>query len=105
MQDKLLRLFLPEQLKALLEKIDGLDVSVGDRSIRQFDGFINMRGLTRYEQWLIRRALNKHYRALALSQAIQEVLCMREVAGDFEPLSGLGKLLRDRSEIAIARRR
>jgi hypothetical protein len=105
MQDKLLRLFLPEQLKALLEKIDGLDVSVGDRSIRQFDGFINMRGLTRYEQWLICRALNKHHRALALSQAIQEVLCMREVAGDFEPLSGLGKLLRDRSEIAIARRR
>jgi hypothetical protein len=72
MLEKLLRLPLPDQLKAVVEKIESLDETSSHHDITEW---VNRTPyLTRYERWVINRAFHKRDRAYMLNQAMEIVL-------------------------------
>jgi hypothetical protein len=72
MLEKLLRLPLPDQIKAVLEKIESLDETSSHHVISEWVNGTPY--LTSYERWVINRALHKRDRAYMLNQAMEIVL-------------------------------
>lgn len=70
----LLRFPVPDQIKALLEKIDALDSEECTSSLGRYWEFSAQRGINLYERWLIRRAIRAHERRRAMTMAMEIVL-------------------------------
>lgn len=70
----LLRFPVPDQIKALLEKIDALDSEECTSSLGRYWEFSAQRGINMYERWLIRRAIRSHERRRAMNNAMEIVL-------------------------------
>ena len=73
MLEKLLRLPLPDQIKAVLEKIESLDETSSTTRITRWVRD-SQSTLTRYERWAIKRALRKRERVVTLCQAMALVI-------------------------------
>ena len=84
MLEKLLRLPLPDQLKAVAEKIDSLDETSSDGRISNW--VRQASSLSRYERWVLKRALRKRVRATTLCEAMTLVITPEPTPGDY--LSG-----------------
>jgi len=81
MLEKLLRLPLPDQLKAVAEKIDSLDDASSDGRISSW-----VRGsssLSKYERWVLKRALRKRERARTLCEAMTLVITPEPTHGQY----------------------
>ena len=72
MLEKLLRFPLPDQIKAVMEKIESLDETSSHHVISEWVNGTPY--LTSYERWVINRALHKRDRAYMLNQAMEVVL-------------------------------
>ena len=72
MLETLLRLPLPDQIKALIEKVESLDET--SSSYRISNWVKSSSTLTRYECWMLNRALNKRHRARTLCEAMSLVI-------------------------------
>ena len=84
MLTKLLRLPIPDQIKALLEKIDSEGAALDSSFRRKLDSLIHEDHLTRYERFLIKRALVKNQRAKTLDDAMCIVLNQEDERGRAE---------------------
>lgn len=74
MLDKILRAPLPEQIVALLEK---LEQNIGDAShLEKVEKLLDYHAtkLTRYEVWVIRRQMRKNYHAIRREQTLNNVM-------------------------------
>lgn len=74
MLDKILRAPLPEQIVALLEK---LEQSIDDAShLEKVEKLLDYHAtkLTRYERWVIRRQMRKNYYAIRRAQTLNNVM-------------------------------
>jgi len=81
MLEKLLRFPLPDQLKAVAEKIDLLDDASSDGRISSW-----VRGsssLSKYERWVLKRALRKRERARTLCEAMTLVITPEPTHGEY----------------------
>jgi len=82
MLEKLLRLPLPDQIKALIEKIESLDETSSTSRITAW-----MRDsqstLTRYERWSVKRALRKRERVVTLCEAMTLVITPEPTYGEY----------------------
>ena len=74
MLTKLLRWPVPDQIKALLEKIDSEGASLDSSSRRRIRELLDEDFLTRYEKFLLKRGLRTYKRAKALDDAMCIVL-------------------------------
>jgi len=74
MLTKLLRFPVPDQIKALLEKIDSEGAALDSSSRRKIESLIDDYNLTRYERYLLKRGLDKYQRATTLDRAMCIVL-------------------------------
>ena len=93
MLEKLLRFPLPDQIKAVVEKIESLDETSSHHVISEWVNGTPY--LTSYERWVINRALHKRDRAYMLNQAMEivlgrdthpsEVLKSKFVPGEYRP--------------------
>ena len=85
MLEKLLRFPLPDQIKAVVEKIESLDETSSTTRITAW-----MRDsqstLTGYERWSVKRALRKRERVVTLCEAMTLVITPEPTHGDY--LSG-----------------
>ena len=84
--EKILRLPAPPEVLALLEKIDGLN-NYQDAIYPAINRLRESHGFTRYEKWLLRRAIHRIARRYALSRAMH-VVVMNELPYDVEPFFG-----------------
>lgn len=77
MIDKILRAPLPDQLKALLEKLDN---EVDASSLKKINDFVRLyaRYLTRYERMVFRRSINRINRHLLMEEAMAIVINLKE---------------------------
>lgn len=81
MLEKLLRLPLPDQLKAVAEKIDSLDDASSDGRI---SGWVrSSSSLSKYERWVLRRALRRRERARVLCEAMTLVITPEPTHGEY----------------------
>lgn len=90
MLEKLLRLPLPDQLKAVAEKIDSLDDASSDGRISSW-----VRGsssLSKYERWVLKRALRKRERARTLCEAMTLVITPEPNHGEYLTASLTGQI-------------
>ena len=74
MLDKILRAPLPEQIVALLEK---LEQNLGDTShLERVEKLLDYHAtkLTRYERWVIKRQMRKNYHAIRREQTLNNVM-------------------------------
>jgi hypothetical protein len=81
MLEKLLRFPLPDQLKAVAEKIDSLDETSSDGRISSW-----VRGssaLSKYERWVLKRAFSKRDRARTLCEAMTLVITPEPTHGEY----------------------
>ena len=95
MLEKLLRLPLPDQLKAVAEKIDSLDDASSDGRISSW-----VRGsssLSKYERWVLKRALRKRERARTLCEAMTLVITPEPTHGEY--LTGQINYMTDRWDV------
>ena len=74
MLTKLLRFPVPDQIKALLEKIDSEGADLDSSSRRKIRDLLDEDFLTRYEKFLLKQGLRKYKRAKALDDAMCIVL-------------------------------
>ena len=74
MLTKLLRFPIPDQIKALLEKIDSEGAALDSSSRRKIESLIREDNLTRYERYLLKQGLAKYERAKTLDKAMCIVL-------------------------------
>jgi hypothetical protein len=74
MLTKLLRWPVPDQIKALLEKIDNEGAALDASSRRRIKELLSEDFLTRYEKSLLKHGLRKYKRAKALDDAMCIVL-------------------------------
>jgi len=74
MLTKLLRWPIPDQIKALLEKIDNEGAALDASSRRKIESLIHVDNLTRYERYLLKQGLAKYERAKTLDKAMCIVL-------------------------------
>ena len=74
MLTKLLRFPVPDQIKALLEKIDNEGAALDSSSRRKIESLIHVDNLTRYERYLLKQGLAKYERAKTLDKAMCIVL-------------------------------
>jgi hypothetical protein len=74
MLTKLLRFPIPDQIKALLEKIDSEGAALDSSSRRKIESLIHVDNLTRYERYLLKQGLAKYERAKTLDKAMCIVL-------------------------------
>ena len=74
MLTKLLRFPVPDQIKALLEKIDSEGAALDSSSRRKIESLIREDNLTRYERYLLKQGLAKYERAKTLDKAMCIVL-------------------------------
>jgi hypothetical protein len=73
MLDKLLRAPLPEQIVALLEKLEqNPDTSHLDKVLSLMN--YNQTRLTRYEEWVIRRQMRKIHNVIRRAQTLDDVM-------------------------------
>lgn len=70
---RLARLLVPEEIRALLEKIDGI-CSVTDSSYYVIKDFLRSARLNRLERWLVRNAMNSLARRETLHDAMHIVI-------------------------------
>ena len=81
MLEKLLRLPLPDQLKAVAEKIDSLDETSSDGRISSW--VRSSSSLSKYERWVLRRALRRRERAKVLCEAMTLVITPEPTHGQY----------------------
>lgn len=83
MIDKILRAPLPDQLKALLEKLDN---EVDASSLKKINDFVRLyaRYLTRYERMVFRRSINRINRHLLMEEAMAIVINLKESDNPYE---------------------
>jgi hypothetical protein len=74
MLTKLLRWPVPDQIKALLEKIDNEGAALDSSSRKRIRELLDEDFLTRYEKFLLKRGLRTYKRAKALDDAMCIVL-------------------------------
>ena len=93
MLTKLLRLPIPDQIKALLEKIDSEGAALDSSSRRKIESLIHEDNLTRYERYLLKRGLVKYERAKTLDRAMCIVLNEKDerdlIDGRLEKFAGI----------------
>ena len=90
MIDKILRAPLPDQFKALLEKLDNDPEASSLYAVRNFVND-HARSLTRYERYVFKRAFHKINRASALDKAMGVVLGVDEDSKQIGLYSSSGK--------------
>lgn len=81
MLEKLLRFPLPDQLKAVAEKIDSLDETSSTGRISTWVRDVS--SLSRYERWVLKRALRKRVRATTLCEAMAIVITPEPTHGEY----------------------
>lgn len=83
MIDKILRAPLPDQLKALLEKLDN---EVDASSLKKINDFVRLyaRYLTRYERMVFRRSISRVNRHLLMEEAMAIVINLKESDNPYE---------------------
>jgi hypothetical protein len=81
MLEKLLRFPLPDQLKAVAEKIDSLDDASSDGRISSW--VRSSSSLSKYERWVLRRALRRRERVMTLCEAMTLVITPEPTHGDY----------------------
>lgn len=72
MIDKLLRIPLPEQLKALIEKLEGQQIDA--RSLRKIGEFLGELKLTRYERFVVGRVYKRVRRLSDMDRIMNEII-------------------------------
>lgn len=72
MIDKLLRPFVCDQLKALMEKLETQEFDT--RSLKNLGALINELELTRFERYVVRRVYKRVRRAHDMNRIIEEVV-------------------------------
>lgn len=72
--EKILRYPLPDQVKALLEKIDASDGDLCTSSLERVQSLLSRAGLSLYERWMIRRNFRKYQRAKAMAVCMEIVM-------------------------------
>ena len=82
MIDKLLRIPLAPQLKAVLEKLDNVNETSSLTTVENFFR-VHAKGMTRYECFVLRRAIRKANRLYMLNDAMEVVLG----TGVYQPIS------------------
>lgn len=82
MLEKLLRLPLPDQIKAVIEKIESLDETSSPNRISNW-ALNSESTLTRYERWAIKRALRKRARVATLCEAMTLVITPEPTVGEY----------------------
>lgn len=70
---RLARLLVPEEIRALLEKTDGI-CSVTDSSYHTIKEFLRYARLNKLERWLVRNAMNSLARRETLHDAMHIVI-------------------------------
>lgn len=80
MLTKLLRFPVPDQIKALLEKIDSEGAALDSSSRVRIRELLDEDFLTRYEKFLLKRGLRTYKRAKALDDAMCIVLNQPPIA-------------------------
>lgn len=83
---RLARLLVPEEIRALLEKIDGI-CSVTDSSYHTIKEFLRYARLNRLERWLVRNALSNLARRETLHDAMHLVIYNKLPMTDVEKYS------------------
>jgi len=86
MLTKLLRFPVPDQIKALLEKIDSEGAALDSSSRRKIRELLDGDFLTRYEKFLLKHGLRKYKRAKALDDAMCIVLNQEDGADKAEKI-------------------
>jgi len=72
MIDKLLRPFIPDQLKALCEKLEAQDFDA--RSLGRIKNVLNDLELTRFERYVVRRVYKRVRRAYDMNRVMEEII-------------------------------
>ena len=72
MIDKLLQIPLPEQLKALIEKLEGQEIDA--RSLRKIGAFLDELKLTRYERFVVGRVYKRVRRLSDMNRIMNEII-------------------------------
>ena len=72
MIDKLLRPFIPDQLKALCEKLESQDFDA--RSLHRIKNVLNELELTRFERFVVRRVYKRVRRAYDMNRVMEEII-------------------------------
>ena len=72
MIDKLLQIPLPDQLKALIEKLEGQEIDA--RSLRKIGEFLTELKLTRYERFVVGRAYKRVRRLSDMNRIMNEII-------------------------------
>jgi hypothetical protein len=72
MIDKLLRPFIPDQLKALCEKLEAQDFDA--RSLGRIKNVLNDLELTRFERYVVRRVYKRVRRAHDMNRVMEEII-------------------------------
>ena len=81
MIDKLLRIPLPDQLKALIEKLEGQEIDA--RSLRKIGEFLGELKLTRYERFVVGRVYKRVRRLSDMNRLMEEII-MGQVQNNIE---------------------
>jgi hypothetical protein len=79
MIDKLLQLPLPEQLKALIEKLEGQEIDA--RSLRKIGEFLGELKLTRYERFVVGRVYKRVRRLSDMNRIMNEIIIGESESG------------------------
>lgn len=74
MLEQFLRARLPEQLIALIEKIESVEQTSDASHLRTVWEVLDRRGLTWFERTMLRRAVFRYERALALNMIMEIVI-------------------------------
>jgi hypothetical protein len=72
MIDKLLRPFIPDQLKALCEKLESQDFDA--RSLSRIKNVLNDLELTRFERFVVRRVYKRVRRIHDMNRVMEEII-------------------------------
>jgi hypothetical protein len=72
MIDKLLRPFIPDQLKALCEKLESQDFDA--RSLSRIKNVLSDLELTRFERYIVRRVYKRVRRAHDMNRVMEEII-------------------------------
>jgi hypothetical protein len=76
MIDKLLRPFIPDQLKALCEKLENQEFDT--RSLLRLGNFLSELRLTRFERYVVGRVYKRVRRLHDLNRVIEEIIIGKE---------------------------
>jgi uncharacterized protein (UPF0335 family) len=72
MIDKLLRPFIPDQLKALCEKLESQDFDA--RSLSRIKNVLSELELTRFERYIVRRVYKRVRRVHDMNRVMEEII-------------------------------